>query len=768
MTGRRRRPSMRALALAVAFLLALATVQRCAFALELAPPDTLVGFTVESMFGRNIPDPYRWLEETGSPEVIAWFHAQNDYARRILDALPGRAALRARLVQLVDTDTSMRDVQSAGELLVYLKRAPEDLIFKLYLREGVGGEERLLLDPAQYDQDGQRAAIEYFSVSPNGRRLAVGVALGGSEDATLRVIDVATRKEVGAPIPRARGAAPVWRYDGEVLFYTQQRARTAGEPAPEQFRNSQAFMRTYAPGGLERDTALLGSGLDPAITIDKEDTPAIYVSPVSPFVIGVVSHGVQDEMTLYVAPLTQLRGVATPWRKLATADHGITDFDLRGEWIYLLTHENADRNQVVRWSLRDPQPYALADAEVVVAASDRVLRSVNVAKDALYVHETDGGYDTLRRLEYNVKLKRVAAPAARGGTRARVPKTAAALPKTAGIARGTELKLPYRGAIEEIVTDPQRAGALVRVAGWTEPPSYYSIDGKTGALAPTTLLPRSGADWSAYAATDVTVKSHDGVSVPLTIISAKNVARDGSAPLLLEAYGAYGISEAPQFWPSLAVWLERGGVYAVAHVRGGGELGEAWHRAGYLGNKPNSWRDLIAAAEWLIGERWTAPSRLALIGGSAGGLTVSNAMIERPDLFAAMVSQSGFHDTVRSETGAAGPANVPEFGTVATEDGLADLLAMSSYARATEGVAYPAALLTIGFRDARVDPWDPGKMAARLQAISAALGKQGNPVLLRVNFDAGHGNGSARTSDETTDLFAFLLWRTGAADFALP
>ena len=263
----------------------------------------------------------------------------------------------------------------------------------------------------------------------------------------------------------------------------------------------------------------------------------------------------------------------------------------------------------------------------------------------------------------------------------------------------------------------------------------------------------------------MTVKSHDGVDVPLTIISAKNVPRDGSAPLLLDAYGAYGVSQAPQFWPSLAVWLERGGVYAVAHVRGGGELGDAWHRGGYRATKSNSWRDLIAAAQWLIGERWTTPSRLALIGGSAGGLTVSNAMIERPDLFAAMVSQSGFHDTLRSETGAAGPANVPEFGTVATERGLADLLAMSSYARAAEGVAYPAALLTIGFRDARVDPWDPGKMAARLQAISASLGEQGNPVLLRVDFDAGHGTSSAHTSDETTDLFAFLLWRTGAPGF---
>src|SRR4029077_1257887 len=230
----------------------------------------------------------------------------------------------------------------------YLKRAPEDLIFKLYLREGIGGEERLPVDPAQYEQDGQRAAIEFFSVSPNGRRLAVGVALGGSEDVTLRVIDVATRKQVGAPIPHARGAGPAWRYDGEVLFYTQQRAPAAGEPAPEQFRNSRAFMRTFATDGLERDTALLGSGLDPAIAIDKDNTPAVYVSPVSPFAIGVVSHGVQDEMTLYVAPLTQLRGAATPWRKLASADHGVTDFDLRGEWIYLLTHENADRNQVVR------------------------------------------------------------------------------------------------------------------------------------------------------------------------------------------------------------------------------------------------------------------------------------------------------------------------------------------------------------------------------------------------------------------------------------
>ena len=240
------------------------------------------------------------------------------------------------------------------------------------------------------------------------------------------------------------------------------------------------------------------------------------------------------------------------------------------------------------------------------------------------------------------------------------------------------------------------------------------------------------------------------------------------APLLLEAYGAYGIIREPEFWPSLAVWLERGGVYAFAHVRGGGELGDDWHLGGFHATKPNSWRDLIACAEWLIADRWTSPARLALMGSSAGGLTVSNAMIERPDLFVAMVSQSGFHDTVRSETGASGPANVPEFGTVTSESGLADLLAMSSYERVAEDIAYPSAMLTIGFHDARVDAWDPGKMAARLQAVSASLGERGKPVLLRVDFDGGHNTGSAHMADETTDLFAFLLWRTGAADFVLP
>jgi prolyl oligopeptidase len=747
--------------------LALGACVLRAHALDLSPPETRTDATVETFFGEMVFDPYRWIEQIGTPETLAWFEAQNGYTRRVLDALPGRSALRARLAELHGADVHVKDVQSAGDLIFYLKHVPGEASYKLHARDRAGGAELLLVDPDRYKTGDQAATIDYYRASPNGKRIAFGVSQGGSEASTLHVIDVASRSPIGAPIPRARGASPAWRFDSEILFYTQK-----GEDAPDGtglLSGAQSWMRTYGADGTTADGAILGSGLNPAVAIAGDDTPAIEASPVSPFAIGIVSHGVRSEVSLYVVPLTQLRGAATPWRKLAGPEHGITDLALRGEWIYLMTHDQAPRYRVLRWSLKDPRPYASADAETVVAQSGRVLRSLAVAKDALYVQAMEGGYGTLLRLEYNVKIGRAPAPVARARTRKGPKSKAAALPKSAGIARGAEVRLPIRGAIDELDADPLRAGALVRLSSWTESPGYFAVDGKTGAVTRTPLLPPARADWSGISSMEFTVKSHDGTDVPMSLVFPKNVARDGNAPLLMEAYGAYGVSEDPTFWPALLAWLERGGVYAVAHVRGGGELGEDWHQGGFRKTKDNSWRDLIAAAQWLIAARWTAPARLALLGGSAGGLTVTNAMLARPELFAAVVSEVGFHDALRGETGAAGPPNIPEFGSVATEEGFRGLLAMSSYARVEDGVAYPAVLLTTGLRDPRVDAWDPGKMAARLQAASAAPGGSGKPVLLRVDFDGGHGGGTTvQVVDETADLFAFLLWQTGAEGFALP
>ena len=738
-----------------------------------APPATRVEPVVDTHHGVAVADPYRWLEGTADAATLAWFRAQDAYARATLAALPGHAALRARLAALDTADVRVRDADWAGDRLFYLKRAPGDETFKLYVRDGFAAPERLLVDPDLFRRGDAPAEIDYFRAAPNGARVAFGVSLAGSEDATLHVIDVGTRTPVGAPIPRARWASPSFRFDGNVLFYTQQKYAPPGTPPADLLRDARVHQRVYGPDGTTRDEALLGSGLAPGVAVAADDTPSIVVSPVSPFAIGVVRHGVQPEVTLYAARLTELNGAATPWRRLAGPERGITDFDLRGGALYAVTNENAPRYRVLRWSLAEPRPFAEADAAVIVPESARVVRGVSVAKDALYVQQMDAGVSRLLRVRFD-GAEPAAAPArsaapAKSAARGKAPAPRAAPKRRRDPGPYGEVRLPFAGAIGERIANPLHAGALLRMSGWTEAPGYFAVDAKTGAVARTPLLPPARADFSGVTATQVRVPSHDGVEVPVSLVHAKGAPRDGSARLLLDAYGAYGISEEPRFSPSLLAWIERGGVYAVAHVRGGGELGRDWHRAGFKATKPNTWRDAIAAAEWLVRERWTTPARLAITGGSAGGIAAGNAVVERPDLFAAMVSMVGFHDTLRGETGLVGPANVPEFGSVATASGFRDLLAMSSYARLADGVAYPAALFTTGFNDARVDAWDPAKAAARMQAIAAGPGGSGKPVLLRVDFAGGHGGGTAtQRVDEQADVFAFLLWQTGAAGFAGP
>ena len=747
-----------------ALVFACCVIATAARAFDLTPPATRTEVMVESFHGTMVEDPYRWLEDTGTADTIAWFRTQNEHARRVLDALPGRLVLRQRLAELNAADVRVRDMQWSGDRLFYLKRVPGEQNYKLYVRDGLEGRESVLVDPDAYRAGDQPAAIDYFRASPNGQRVAFGVSLGGSEDSTLRVLDVAARQEIGLPTPRARWAAPAWRFDSEALYFTQQRLLPVDTRPAELLRGSRVIVRTFGAAGATHDSPLFGAHLNEAVSIDDDDTPSVETSPVSPFAIGVVTHGVQREVSLYFARLTELRGAATPWRLLAGPERGIVGFDLRGEWIYLVTNERAPRYQVVRWSLNDTRTYALSDADVLVPESERIVRAASVAKDALYVQQMDAGYGRLQRVDFKTRRREPVRNPAR-----KAPGRSSAAVSTKAGARSPQVDLPYDGAIQECVTDPRQAGALLRLSGWIESPGYFRVDGKTGRVERTALLPPARADFRGVTSLQVRVASQDGIEVPVSIVYTKSQPRDGSARVLIDAYGAYGVSEEPSFSPSLLAWLERGGVYVVAHVRGGGELGKQWHLGGFKATKANTWRDAIATARWLVREGWTTPQRMAIIGGSAGAIAAANAVVEAPGLFAAMVSQVGFHDTLRGETGMVGPANVPEFGSVANEEGFRDLLAMSSYARVQPGVAYPAALLTTGFNDPRVDAWDPGKMAARLQAINAAPGGSGKPVLLRVDFAGGHGGGTtSQLVEEYADVFAFLLWQTQAPGFRLP
>jgi prolyl oligopeptidase len=750
---------------AAAFLLAAAATLAAAF--DLAPPETPVDAVVESFHGELVVDPYRWLEDTGSPATREWFEAQDAHARSVLGALPGRAALRGEIASLLSANASVHDVRRGGERVFALRREAGEQTFRLVVRDRLDGPERVAVDPARWRTPTEAAAIDYYAPSPNGRLVAVAISLAGSESSTLHVLDVDTGADVGAPIPRADFGFASWRFDSAMLWYLQARETGPDADPADRYRDSAAWMREFSAGRVAGpDVPVAGRTVGPGLPIGADDTPTIVVSPVSSWALAVVRHGVAREVSVFAAPLSSVRGPQTPWRRIVDRSQGVEDVDLRGEWLYLRTNEDAPRYRLVRWSLRSSGAYRLADAQTVMPEGGAILAGFGVAKDALYVHERDVGVARISRLEFNVKVAKRSAPA----RRTRGKSAPAALPKPAGVARATAIRLPFAGAVSDLVADPLHAGALVRLAGWTEPPGYFAIAPATGAVTRTAILARSPVSMGDLAVTQVRVASHDGTPVPLTVVAPRKAARDGKAPAIVEAYGAYGIALEPAFQPSLKAWFDRGGVYAVAHVRGGGELGPDWHLAGRQGAKPNTWLDLVACAEHLAKAGYASRDRIAIRGASAGGLAVVNAMIARPALFRAVVSEVGFHDAVRGEVAATGPANVEEFGSVATPEGFRALAAMSPYVNAADGVAYPAVLFTAGYNDPRVLPWDPGKMAARLQAIAAAPGGSGAPVLLRTDFAGGHGLDATldQIVDETADVLAFLLWQTDAAGFALP
>jgi prolyl oligopeptidase len=324
---------------------------------------------------------------------------------------------------------------------------------------------------------------------------------------------------------------------------------------------------------------------------------------------------------------------------------------------------------------------------------------------------------------------------------------------------GTRIPLSSDGAIQTIVTDRRKPGVLFPLESWTRSRLWYQYTPGQRQPSDTRLLQPAKVDLSGYESVEVEVPSHDGVRVPLSIVYRKDLKRDGSHPLLLDGYGSYGITYDPGFSALRLAWLERGGVFAAAHVRGGGEYGEAWHQAGQKANKPNTWKDFIACAEYMVKEGYTSPEHLAGTGTSAGGILIGRAITERPDLFRAAVPRVGVLNALRVEHEPGGPANIPEFGTTAKEDEFRALREMDALSHVKPGVRYPAVLLTAGINDSRVEAWQPAKMAAALQEVKSP----DRPVLLRVAFDAGHGMGLTKRqrAEEAADTYSFLLWQLG-------
>jgi prolyl oligopeptidase len=679
------------------------------------PPAVAIQDVVETRTGLELHDPYRWLETAGSASD-AFFRAQGDYARAQLDALPGRARLRARLGQLDSAVVAITSPTRAGGRVFYYKLASGAAQRALYVRDATGSE-RLLVDPAALGDAQHHVALDWFTPSPDGARVAYGTSVGGGEDSTLHVVDTATGKVLPDAIAHTQYATLAWRADRTSFFYWRESAHAPGDPPADRYRNSRVFLHVLGTDAAN-DPMVFGPGIA-GLDITDREFPLVFTFAGSPWALAAVTPGVKPELDIYVTPAAAIAPGKSVFAHLAQPADAITSFDVHGDDAYFLTHARSSRFEVVHLKLPTTN---LAAADVVVPASDRVITQVAAAADALYVAERDGSVGRLLRVPY-------------GG-------------------RPVDIALPGGSGVPTLSTIANEPGALVSVESWTEPRRILRVDG-AGSLDDLGLQPVPPGNTSDLADDEVLVPSTDGAKVPLSIIHMSRFAKDGSHPTLVDGYGAYGISNDPLYDPTLRAWLERGGVFAVAHVRGGGEYGEDWHQAGREQTKQHTIDDFIACSRYLVEQKYTSPAHLAGEGTSAGGVLIGGAITQHPELYAAALVRVGAVNLTRFETTPGGPANVPEFGSVATDAGFKALYAADAYLHVRDGVAYPAVMLTTGAQDPRVPPWMPGKLAARLQHATSS----GKPVLLRVDYDAGHGLGSTRTQhlDDIADEWAFLL-----------
>jgi prolyl oligopeptidase len=673
----------------------------------------------DTYHGVTVTEDYRWLEDWDDAKVREWSDAQNAWARAVLDGLPSRDAIRGRVAEILEaeTDSYFALAWSGGRLFAIKNQPPKQQPFLVVMPSpDLPGEATVVLDPNEIDPEGS-TTIDWYVPSPDGQKVAVSLSRGGTESGDVHVVDVATGEKIDVVIPRVNGGTAggdlTWTPDGSGFFYT--RYPRPGERPEEDLDFYQQLWFHEIGTPLDSDRMELGDGLPRVAEITAQTDPTGRV-------LATVQDGDSGRFEHH------LRGLDGTWVQLTRHEDRVVQAVLADDGsIFMISRKDAPRGKVLRMPR---ERLSIAAARTIVEQGPETIVSdfygpspMVITPGRLYLTYQLGGPSTIRVFDHSGR--------AQTG------------PQVLAVSRVGQIVALDGDAV------------LYGNESYLVPFAWYRFDPTSERAEKTALAEQSPVDLSGIEVVREKAASEDGTSVPVNILRRVGIGLDGSHPVLLYGYGGYGVSVTPRFNPILAVWLEQGGVYAAANIRGGGEFGEAWHRAGTLTTKQNTFDDFAAAMRHVIDGGYTSPERLAILGGSNGGLLMGAMITQVPERARAVVSIVGIYDMLRVELSPNGAFNIPEYGTVEDEDQFRALHAYSPYHNVADKTSYPAVLFMTGANDPRVDPMQSRKMTARLQAATGS----GKPILLRTSAETGHGGGtplSARV-EEYTDWLAFLF-----------
>jgi prolyl oligopeptidase len=671
----------------------------------------------ETLHGVKIVDNYRWLEDGSSPETQKWVEAEMGYTNALLAPLPGREAIHKRLTELLSIG-SISAPQIGGKYYFYTRREGMQNQPIVYVRDGVDGKDRVLVDVNQLAADGT-IALDWYQPSENGKYLVYGTSPSGSEMSTLHIIETKTGKALPDVIERTRAASVAWLLDNSGFYYTRY-PKKGDVPEGQEMYNRHVFYHELGTDP-ETDTKIFGEGRDP------EDWPAVDLDNDGRLLLITVQQG-WTKTELFLMDLKK----GTPPQRITTGKNFLYSGSIYNGRLYIVTNEDAPRYRVFA---AEAGNYERDDWKEIIPQTDAVLQGASAWGGKLFAQYEQNASSQLKIFDLNGDHL-------------------------------SDLLLPAIGTVYQSDGKWDRDEIFYGFMSFTAPPTVYRYDLKTKATTLWATVDAPAIDPAAYEVNQDWYHSKDGTRVPMFIVNKKGLKKDGHNPTLLTAYGGFNVSLTPSFSRPAYLWMEHGGVYAVANLRGGAEFGEDWHRAGMLDKKQNVFDDMIAAAEYLIAEKYTDTDHLAIQGGSNGGLLMGAMITQRPDLFRAVVCQVPLLDMLRYQNFQIAKLWIPEYGSSDNPEQFKWLYAYSPYHHVKAGTEYPAILFMTADTDTRVDPMHAKKMAAEMQDEAKNGASKTRPILLRIESKAGHGAGKPVTKqiEEFTDVYSFLFWQLGVKD----